>query len=150
MPDLVSCNPTFRSHQNDFNSKIACLVHGTCLGQVLALLEHVEGNSERLLLLLYALHTALSAGLLEFATKCSACGTEHADAEVCAHTTHKKHVCLCGHTWVMRERREDNPLAVFATCLLKDQLVFTFPAGGTGHLASPMLGPYFFSNFSTL
>ena len=71
------------------------MVDGTCLGQVPALLEHVEGNFRHLLLLLNALNMEISADLSLFVAKCSAYGAEHANARVCAHTAHKKHVCPC-------------------------------------------------------
>ena len=71
---------------------------------------------------------ALSAALSVFAAKCSAYGSEHADAGVCAHTAYKKYVYPCGHTWVMRERGVGNSLVVFTLHFLEDQLVFTFLA----------------------
>ena len=90
MTDLLYCNPTFNYHHDEFNSDIACLVCDAFFRQVLALLEHVEGKSKRLFLLLDALHIALSAGLSVLVANCFACDTEHADTGVCVSILQKR------------------------------------------------------------
>ena len=107
------------------------------------MLEHIEGKSEHLFLLLDTLRIVLNAGLLVFTAKCSTCGTENKDTGVW-YSAHKKQVCPCALTWVTREWGWVT-CTIFALCLLVDRLVFTFPAGKTGHLASLMLEPSFYS-----
>ena len=46
------------------------------------------------------LHMVLSAGLPVLSEKCSKYGADHVDQVVFARKAHKKHVCICGATWV--------------------------------------------------
>ena len=173
MPGFLSHKSNFNFDHNGFHFRIAHLVDSTCLRQVPALLKHVEGCYERHLLLLDAIHIALSAGLLLFAAKCTAYVTEHVDIKVFAYSTHKKYMCPSGYTWVMREHGVGNLLAFLAAYSLEYQLVLLFQLERLiimplWHLLSSLepsflfgtffplwnllssLGPFFLNNTSTM
>ena len=63
---------------------------------------------------------------LSHLTLCSVHGTEHTNTGTCACAIHKKHVYTCGYTWIIRESKVGNPLAVFALSFLKISLFSLF------------------------
>ena len=113
-------------------------------------MEHVEGKFQRLLLLLDALHIALSSGLSVFKAKYSTCESGQVDTGVYTCTTHKKCIYPHSHTLITREHGMGNLLAIFLPYFLEYQLVFTFPASEAGYLASLTLEPSFLRTISTL
>ena len=67
-----------------------------------------------------------------------------------ARKAHKKHMFICGATWVGYNTGLSNVLTCFQPRLLDDKLVFCFQSTVSSKISTPMLEPSFLSKVTKL